>query len=151
MTQEAPAQDTQNQDLTIAQMLRLRRNDRDKVHELTLPSIGLAVKLKRPSITKLMSIGKVPDALASKLMNMNAKEVGEGKVNTKDLSTVFELQRIIAKEALVSPKVVDENANVDADEIELADLDDEDLSAIMEFVTEGVQADENAKSFRNNG
>jgi len=125
------------------------RQARETGEVITLPS-GLSVLVRKPSVRKMMTTGQIPSDVASAIQSADAQAAAAGgkistKLSTQELAKVVEFSTIVARTALVNPKVVADGATPDYANGEIAfdDLDDADVRAIVEYVQGG--ADENAK------
>lgn len=133
MSKESP----ENTQLSSAQQFKQRREAREQGDILTLSS-GLSVLLKRPNITRMIAKGAIPPNLVQRFMDLESAGVSK-TVKAEDIEAVLQLQRLIAPEALISPKVVD-TPDYENNEINIEDLDDSDLEEIWTYVNGGLEA-----------
>jgi hypothetical protein len=138
MSKETP----ENIQISSAQQFKQRREARDQGDIFTLSS-GLSVLLKRPNITRMIAKGLIPPNLVQRFMDLESAGISK-TVKAEDIEAVLQLQRAIAPEALISPKVVD-TPDYDNNEINIEDLDDSDLEEIWTYVNGGLEA---VESFR---
>ncbi len=125
-----------DQSVSSASKFAQRNKERTEGKILEL-SDGLFALVRRPSVNKLIASGHVPSDVAGVLMSGNASGALKG---TKEFSKLVELQQIVARHALVKPKVVEDGVkpDYDNDEIAIDDLMDDDLSKILLYVQSGV-------------
>jgi hypothetical protein len=135
MTMEKPGESTQaatndskgeaELQATSAVAFRKKREDRSIPKTVTLKS-GNVITFVRKSMTGLMLAGIIPKDLATKILNKSAQQQGTQFIRFDDLTTTQEVQKIMLRECLVSPKLVlDREPNYEANEIAFDDLEDE--------------------------
>lgn len=140
MTQATPVDNpstetpTQTATVTPAAEFAKKREERLKGKVITLPS-GVSVRVRRPSINNLIASGHVPSDVAAVLMSGQSSQAVQG---TKEFSKLVQLQKIVAKHAVIEPKIVDGEPNYGNGEIAIEDFTDEDLTSILIFVQSGV-------------
>lgn len=132
--------------VSTAADVKKQRGSRDTAKAIELPS-GLVFEVKRPAIKILLAKGKVPDALASKIINMQG--AGTGNVRPKDLPDMIEFQKVVAANAIVNPTVAD-NPDPAKGEISKEDIDPDDLDVIFGYVMTGEARPDVVDSFRGN-
>lgn len=122
------------QTVTAVSDFKKRADERTNGKLLELPT-GSVVRVTRPSINKLISVGHVPSDVASVLLSGKAEKAS---TNPKEFEKLVKLQKIVAEYAVLEPKVVPGEANYDAGEVSVEDFEDEELAAIMMYVQQGV-------------
>jgi len=130
MSQEKPEI---NLEVSAAQEFKKRSEARQSGETLELPS-GLVVRCGRPSINKLIASGHIPSEVASALVG-SAK--GGDTVDLKNFGKLYELQQLVARAAIIAPKIVDE-PDYENGEAHIEDFSDIDLGYILEYVQSGV-------------
>lgn len=107
-----------------------------------LPS-GLAFRLRRPSISKLLRADVIPSELIAIAIEMDSDGKYKPK-NKEEYLKTLEVINIIVSESCVSPKVIYQGEAKD-DEIHVDDISDDDKIAIFLYAQMGVKP---YKSFR---
>lgn len=127
----------ENTQISSAQQFKKRREAREQGDVLTLSS-GLVVRLIRPEITKMIAKGLMPSSMVQTFMAFEGKT--DKAVKAEDIEAILGFQRVVAVNAVVEPKVVEQDADYDANEINVDDLEAEDLSEIWAFANGGSEA-----------
>ena len=132
-----------------AQQFKQRREAREQGDVITLSS-GLVVRLKRPEITKLIARGLVPATLVQRFMAIDQSGGDTSKLKAEDIESILQFQRIVAIEAMISPKIVT-NPDYDNNEIDIEDLESTDLEEIWAYGNGGLEGVAMFLKERNNG
>lgn len=144
MSMETP-ENTSQQQVSSAQQFKQRRETRERTEVLVLTS-GLSVSVKRPEVTKMISKGLIPSQLVQRFMALQGKS--ENAIKPEDVTAILEFQRIVALHAVVTPTVVEENANYDNNEVNVDDFEESDLEDIWVYANGGLEAVEKFRKER---
>lgn len=79
-----------------------------------------------------MMRGIIPKDIANKILNMQAMQGGQKRIQVDDLEVTRTLQRTVLEQCMLSPKLMPEGTepNYENDEIGFDDLDDADVNSI---------------------
>ena len=136
MSTENPENAKQLQ-VTNAADFRKRRDERNKVETIELPS-GLVVELKRPSIDKLIRAGHIPADVAVSVQRLNGQD--SKALKGEELKEYFEVIDLITEHSFVSPKIKKgelSDAEYDEGFISIDDVEENDKVFIMTYVQSG--------------
>lgn len=121
--------------LQITSASDFRKKSRKELVEgelVELPS-GNVVRLARPSLANMIKDGRIPSSLIPAAMGTVQ---GATPQNAQELKKSIEVIDSVLIHSFVEPKLVKENPS--DDEIELADLSDNDRAAAFSYVQGGV-------------
>lgn len=123
-----------------------------RTEEVELPS-GRTMLVQRPNLMSMvLNSGTVPDFM----MGFIEKSFGGQKpksdsmsqtIKQEDLPFLVELMNMAAIGCAVSPKVVRENPDYDADQIELSDLTDDEKTFLLGYALGGELASPQVAAF----
>lgn len=99
---------------------------------LELPS-GLKIRIRRPSLPKMLKEGVVPSDLVSAAIR---QVQGEKSMNLQQIQDSIRVMEVILRQAILEPRVVESNPQ--DNEITIDDLSDDDRGFAFSYVQSGA-------------
>lgn len=120
----------ENQNLQITSVEQIKKHAQQVIVEgvpVMLPS-GITVKLRRPSLQKMLQSGKIPSNLIGAAIKINE---GKAPVDTKSADGFIEVVNLILSESFVEPKF---SMNPGEEEVGPDDFTDDDKGFAFRYV-----------------
>lgn len=130
---------------SAAELYRSRKAERP-VLEVVPPS-GFCFKFHKPSPLKFVLSQGLPNSLSAEMSSAKGRKKSTEKVSEDDLIDTLMKLRDLVIDLSVEPKLVLGEAQ-SADELSVDEVDDEDLTYLINWVASGGASGENLATFR---